>query len=685
MMMAEQPNTLTRRLEESIAEGLSEERELMKQLRDLLIRQQFDDAQIDQVSGLVHHLEELFLLVVVGEVKSGKSTFINTLLNADVCKVGAIPTTDRIHILKYGEVEKERIVEEFLVEKQLPFEPLRNINIVDTPGTNSIVKRHAEITESFIPRCDLILFNTSVDRPFSETERQFLSYIYENWAKKIIFIITKKDIKEPHELEEIYKFVHDNVKKFFDFEARIFMVSAKEARQAKADKDNALYESSGFKALEDYLFTQLSQGEKLQLKLESPINSSLAICERALSDFNARMAHLKDDKRVLENIKAQLEQSEADMSENFGRFILEVDNIVYELEKRGRNWVDDNVKLTNIGLLRSAERFRARFKEEVIKDYEVKIDDTLNKAVDWFMKKYLKVWQDTSEYFADQAAKRPHEGMVGKVASKFEYNREKIYDLVRADSKDKIKGFDYDNQVRKFLSRSATGINAAIGGSLIGIGGAVAVLAAGAATSLAVDITGVVAGLALIGGSLFVLPMQRRKIKSEFSDRCTALRAALTEVLDQQIKREAREAVDKIRESFGPFFDYVGRTTGTVDESIAKVKEIREGFVQLKRKFGMTLEEEKDAIKASDTRVMLRNLEDSEPEPEERGEDLPDDAVLTKTPEPVEKSTEPDPEPSEDLPESKGPGFGNQPHDIIFTGASMQVARTRPFRAGLAA
>jgi hypothetical protein len=94
------------------------------------------------------------------------------------------------------------------------------------------------------------------------------------------------------------------------------------------------------------------------------------------------------------------------MSENFGRFILEVDNIVYELEKRGRNWVDDNVKLTNMGMLRSAERFRARFKEEVVKDYEVKIDDTLNKAVDWFMKKYLKVWQDTSEYFADQAARR---------------------------------------------------------------------------------------------------------------------------------------------------------------------------------------------------------------------------------------------------------------------------------------
>ncbi|MCZ7604618.1 MAG: dynamin family protein [Planctomycetota bacterium] len=601
--MTEAPNTLTQRLDEKIAQGMSEERELLKALRDLLIKQDFDDQVIDQVAGLTGHLEELFLLVVVGEVKAGKSTFINSLLNAEVCKVGAIPTTDKIHVLKYGDVEKERIIEEFLIEKHLPFEPLRNINIVDTPGTNSIVKRHGEITESFIPRCDLILFTTSVDRPFSQTEREFLGYIVEGWAKKIIFVITKKDIKEPHELVEINDFVTDSVKKFFDFEPQIFMVSAKQARKAKETRDDALYEESGFKALEQFLFEKLSVGEKLQLKLESPINSAMTICDRASESFTARMAHLKDDKRVLENIKGQLEQSESDMSENFGRFILEIDNIILEMEKRGRNWVDDNVKLTNMGMLKSAERFRGRFKEEVIKDYETKIDDTLNKAVDWFMKKYLKVWQDTTQYFSDQAALRPHEGMVGKVGTKFEYNREKIYDLVRADAKDKIKGFDYEDQMRRFMGRAATGINTAIGGSLIGVGAGAAVVALTTAAGFTwIDVTGILAGLTLLGGSMLVLPMQRRKIKAEFSNKITELKAALANVLEEQIKKEAREAVEKIRESFGPFFDYVNRTTGSVEESIRKVKEIRDGFQQLKLKFGMTLAEEKDALAIKDTR-----------------------------------------------------------------------------------
>lgn len=585
------PQSLHNRLKERLDKGLNEERELLRTLRDLLLKHDFDEQLTDQVKGLSQHLDELFLLVVVGEVKAGKSSFINSLLNAEVCKVGAIPTTDKIHVLKYGEKEIERVIEEFLIEQHMPFDALRTINIVDTPGTNSIVQRHAEITEGFIPRCDLILFTTSVDRPFSETEREFLSFIVKGWAKKIVFILTKKDIKTPDELDQIKSYVTDNVKKFFDIDPLIFLVSAKQARDAKQKNDSALYTESGFAALEEYLFKTLSASEKLALKLESPVNSAISICDRAGEQLGARLANLKDDRKVLDSIKTQLGQSEADMSENFGRFILEVDNIIYDLEKRGRNWVDDNVKLTNMGMLRSAERFRGRFKDEVLKDFETRIDDTLSRSVDWFMKKYLKVWQDTSEYFADQAAKRPHEGMVGKVGSKFEYNREKIYELVRADAKDKVKNFDYEQQVRQFLSRSATGINVALGGSLISIGGAVAVLVATGASSLAIDITGVTAGIVLTGLSLTVLPFQRKKIKAEFSDKCTQLRAALTQVLDTQIKREAKEAVDKIRESFGPFFDYVGRTYGTVEEAMGKVKKIREDLNEVKRGFAATVKE----------------------------------------------------------------------------------------------
>lgn len=44
------------------------------------------------------------------------------------------------------------------------------INLVDTPGTNVILKRQQRLTEEFVPRADLVLFVLSADRPFTESE-----------------------------------------------------------------------------------------------------------------------------------------------------------------------------------------------------------------------------------------------------------------------------------------------------------------------------------------------------------------------------------------------------------------------------------------------------------------------------------------------------------------------------------
>jgi predicted GTPase len=76
-----------------------------------------------------------------------------------------------------------------------PTDWLRDINLVDTPGTNAVVQRHQELTEEFVPRSDLVLFVTSADRPFSESERAFMECI-RSWGKKVIVVVNKIDILE---------------------------------------------------------------------------------------------------------------------------------------------------------------------------------------------------------------------------------------------------------------------------------------------------------------------------------------------------------------------------------------------------------------------------------------------------------------------------------------------------------
>src|ERR687894_2410909 len=75
-----------------------------------------EDAEL--VRRKLADVEELFLLVIVGEFNSGKSAFINSLLGVDLAEEGVTPTTDRITVLKYGEQPFEHERREGILEKE---------------------------------------------------------------------------------------------------------------------------------------------------------------------------------------------------------------------------------------------------------------------------------------------------------------------------------------------------------------------------------------------------------------------------------------------------------------------------------------------------------------------------------------------------------------------------------------
>ena len=61
-----------------------------------------------------------------------------------------------------------------------------------------------------MPRADLVLFVTSADRPFTETERVFLDVI-RDWGKKIVLVVNKIDILEREsERDEVVGFVRES-------------------------------------------------------------------------------------------------------------------------------------------------------------------------------------------------------------------------------------------------------------------------------------------------------------------------------------------------------------------------------------------------------------------------------------------------------------------------------------------
>src|SRR5215204_37486 len=231
------------------------EQELLQRLASALERFGSDVAADDlrRFHEAREQLTGLFLLVVAGEFNSGKSSFINALLGERVLPEGVTPTTDRINVLRHGPEITDQLREAYLLERTHPAEVLREISIVDTPGTNAIIRRHEELTRDFVPRSDLVLFVTSADRPFTESEREFLEQIRE-WGKKIVFIVNKVDIlARPEDRAEVLRYVRENAASLLNETPELFAVSARlalEAREEKGgnegEKRSELWERSGF-------------------------------------------------------------------------------------------------------------------------------------------------------------------------------------------------------------------------------------------------------------------------------------------------------------------------------------------------------------------------------------------------------------------------------------------------------
>ena len=141
-------------------------------------------ADLEKVAAeLAAHALEPFLFVVVGEVKTGKSSLINALLGATVTDVAPDPCTDRIRIIGRGDAPGETPEGPLLTRVTLGNPILDGLAIVDTPGVDSIIDRHQEITEEFIPRADLVLFVFSALNPYSRSAWEFFDLASATWRR----------------------------------------------------------------------------------------------------------------------------------------------------------------------------------------------------------------------------------------------------------------------------------------------------------------------------------------------------------------------------------------------------------------------------------------------------------------------------------------------------------------------
>lgn len=260
------------------------------------------------VSELRNRINEPFMFVIVGEVKAGKSSFVNALLSTgkEVCKVAPQPMTDTIQQVIWGEREEVITINPYLKKILQPVEILKEIAIVDTPGTNTIVEHHQEITERFIPASDLIVFVFEAKNPYRQSAWDFFDFIHTEWRRKVVFVLQQKDLMPADDLAVNVRGVLEHAEKKGIPSPRVFPVSA------KLEQEGQLVES-GFAPLRHFIQENITGGKAPGLKLKNNIETCRNLNERIAKGIADRrrqwVADVAFRKEVTETLRKQQEKS----------------------------------------------------------------------------------------------------------------------------------------------------------------------------------------------------------------------------------------------------------------------------------------------------------------------------------------------------------------------------------------
>ncbi|HEX7183048.1 MAG TPA: dynamin family protein [Thermoanaerobaculia bacterium] len=570
---------LRRILNRNQDELLAENRRLVADLQKAL--EHFDAAAEDRetLAGSARQLDELFLLVIAGEFNAGKSAFINALFGSKVLEEGVTPTTTRINLIQHGPEVRREAMGTALDRVTAPVELLRDINIVDTPGTNAIHREHETITREFVPRSDMVLFVTSADRPFTESERAFLQSIRE-WGKKVVVVLNKIDILEdPADIERILGFIADNARSLLGFTPEIFPVAARLALRAKTTGDAELLARSRFEELERYIVSTLDEKERVRLKLMNPLGVAAHLADKYLQVTDSRLDLLRDDFTTLEDVERQLALYKEDMQREFRFRLSDVDNLLHEFENRGMTYFDETMRLARFIDLMNKSKMKADFERKVVGDTPQLIERKVSEVIDWLVSADLRQWQAVMEHI--QKRRLAHaDRIVGQVGGGFDFNRTRLLDSVGRAAQRSVETYDKEAEA----NRLAESVQVAVAGTaLVEVGalGLGAVLTHVAVTAAA-DFTGILAAGTIAVLGLFIIPNRRHDAKKELRQKIADLRERLMTVLTGQFDREIDESLRRIDEAIGPYTRFVRSERDRLTDVRGELKGVGEGLVRLR-------------------------------------------------------------------------------------------------------
>lgn len=539
-------------LTERQAELRRRECRVLQRLASVLVGWEADPKDVETLQETVEQLDEFFLLVVVGEFNSGKSALINALLGERYLAEGVTPTTSQIHILRYGEKAEPHRDDRGAWILTYPAEFLRDINIVDTPGTNAVLREHEAISRDFVPRSDLVLFVTSADRPFTESERAFLEHI-RDWGKKVVLVVNKIDLLEDEaERRAVVEFVRDHATRLLGLTPEIFPLSARQALLARQQDGHV---PPDFEAFETYLLHTLTEEQRVRLKLSTPLGVARRLLHIYQERVAARAALLQEDLVTLEQVEHQLALYRQDMEQEFEYHRLRMESLLNQMLARGEEFFDETLRLTRaLGLLNSRALRRA-FEQEVIGNTPEQIEAQVQDMIDWMVDREARQWRALARQLGQRHRTELLEGAAQEAAGGFEYNRQQLLYRIGRATQQVVSRYDRAAEAAQLVASVQTALTqiaiAEVGA--IGLGALLKALLVGATA----DATGLLAAGLLGVLGLGILPYRRNRAKADLRQKVADLQRQLSRVLHDAFAQEVERSIRRLHDAVDPYARFV--------------------------------------------------------------------------------------------------------------------------------
>lgn len=379
-------------------------------------------------------LQDSFNLVVLGEFKRGKTTFLNSLLGASLLPTAVVPLTSIVTLIQYGEKTcaeviflngdmKEIALSELpayvteegnpnnekkikLVRLEHPSPYLKDgVILIDTPGVGSIYQNNTDETYNYLPKVDAAIFLLSSDQPISQSEMQFLKDISQ-YSAKTFFILNKIDYLSHEDRQKALDFSKKVLVEKVGFnDVNIYPLSAKLALEGKLSGDGEKLKASnlpGFTAiLEKFLLAEkgraainaaCNKGNNAAGELQLGLELEMKALGIPLEELKAKIA-------VFDEMVNNLRQEHED---NNYIFQGEMDKVYHELEREITNFQESHNDTLTKEIDRIHQDKRDLSGRELMKYLEKYIEGQVQSALD----QWLPEVEDTVREAFDRVVSR---------------------------------------------------------------------------------------------------------------------------------------------------------------------------------------------------------------------------------------------------------------------------------------